>query len=112
MGRLQQQRFLRVERMSDQPYQNALHFRHAHVYVLNHSSVQHSCGNIPPPTFLLQVVKALQNDTFPMGETVPDVGEIVTRVMGRHMKVSPCRVYPEFRAMHCGGTWGSSPTFF
>jgi hypothetical protein len=52
-------------------------------------SVQHSCKHIPPPTFLLQVVEALQNDTFPVGETVSDVGKMLTRVTGRHMKVSP-----------------------
>jgi len=46
---------------------------------------------------VLQVVEALEDDTFPVGETVSNVGEVVTRVMGRHMKVSPRRVYPEFR---------------
>src|SRR5215467_14550349 len=41
-------------------------------------------------------VETLQNDAFPVGETVSDVGEIVTRITGRQMKVSPCKVYPEF----------------
>jgi len=100
------------EFVSYQSYQNTLHFLNAHVTMLNHSPVQHSRRNIPPPTFLLQVVKALQDDTFPMGETVSNIGEIVTRVTGRHMKVSPRRIYPEFRAEYCGDTWRSSPTLF
>src|SRR5215471_14594142 len=37
---------------------------------------------------LLQVVEALQNDTFPVGETIPDVWKIIAMIMGRHMKVS------------------------
>jgi hypothetical protein len=83
--------------MPNEPYQNTLQFLNAHVHKLNHSSVQHSCRNIPPPTFLLQVVETLQNYTFPMGETVSNVGKMLTRIMGRHMKVSLCRVYQEFR---------------
>jgi hypothetical protein len=62
--------------MSDQPYEDTLHFLNAHVYVLNHCSVQHSCGNIPPPTFLLQVIETLEDDAFPVGETVSNIGEI------------------------------------
>jgi hypothetical protein len=84
LGRLQQQRFLKAERISNQPHQNALHFLNTHVHMLNHSPIQHARRNIPPPTLLLQVVETLENDAFPLGETVSDVGEIVTRVMGRH----------------------------
>src|SRR5215510_9030599 len=47
-------------------------------------SLEHSYQNIPPPAFLLQVVEALQNDAFPMGETVSNIREIVTRVTDRH----------------------------
>src|SRR5215470_14207571 len=98
--------------MPDQPYQDTLHFLNTHVHILNYSSVEHPRRYIPPPTFLLQVVEALQNDTFPVGEPVSDVRKIVTRVTSRHMKVSPRRVYPKFRAERCGGTWRSSPTRF
>jgi hypothetical protein len=80
--------------------------------MLDYSSIQPSCRNVPPTTFLLQVVEALEDDTFLMGETVSDVWKIVTRVTGRHMKVSPRRIYPEFRAEYCGDTWRSSPTLF
>jgi hypothetical protein len=59
---------------------------------------KHFSRNIPPATFLLQGVETLQDDAFPVGETVSDVGEIVTRITGRHMKVLPRRVYREFRA--------------
>src|SRR5215510_8188648 len=69
LGRLQHQRFLRAERISNQPYQDTLHFLNAHIDMLNHSSIEHSRRNIPPTTFLLQVVEALQNDAFQMGET-------------------------------------------
>jgi hypothetical protein len=86
----------------DQPYQNALHFLNAHIDMLNHSPIQHARGDIPPTSFLLQVVETLQNDAFPMGETVTNVWKIVARIMGRHMKVSPRRAYPEFR---CDALW-------
>jgi hypothetical protein len=48
--------------------------------MLNHSPIQHARRNIPPAAFLLQVVEALQNYTFPVGETVSNVREIITRV--------------------------------
>jgi hypothetical protein len=101
LGRLQQQRFLRAEWMSDEPNKNALHFLHAHVYMLNHSSVQHSRRDIPPPTFLLQVVETLQNYTFPVGETVSNVGEIVTRITAIHIRASPGRHAEVIAAMLC-----------
>src|SRR5215510_12948639 len=102
LGRLQHQRFLRAERMSNQPYQNILHFLNAHVHMLNHSSVQHTRRHIPPTTFLLQGVETLEDDTFPLGEPVSNVWQIVARITGRHMKVSPHRVYLEYRAKYCG----------
>src|SRR5256885_645014 len=57
--------------------------------MLNHSPVQHSCGNIPPTTFLLQGIETLEDDTFPVGETVFHVWEIVTRVTVVHVPFSP-----------------------
>jgi hypothetical protein len=39
--------------------------------------------------FLLQVIEAPKDDTFPMAEIVSNVGKIVARITGRHMKVSP-----------------------
>ena len=69
--------------MSDQPHQDTLHFLNAHVHMLNHSPIEHSCRDIPPPSFLLQVIETLEDDTFTVGEPVSDVGEIVTRVTGR-----------------------------
>jgi hypothetical protein len=100
------------EFVSYQSYQNTLHFLNAHVYMLYHSTIQHARRNIPPPAFLLQVIEALEDNAFTVGETISDIGEVVTRVMGRHMQVSLCRVYPEFRAERCGGTWRSSPPLF
>src|SRR5262245_15571808 len=76
--------------------------------MLNHSTIQHARRDIPPPAFLLQVVEALQNDTFPVREPIFHIREIVTRVTSRHRKVFPRRVYPKFRAECCGGTWRSS----
>jgi hypothetical protein len=74
--------------MSNQPHQDTLHFLHAHVYVLNHSSVQHPRRHIPPPTFLLQVSKTLEDDAFPMGETISNIREVVTRVTRVHVRSS------------------------
>src|SRR5262249_45184659 len=83
---------LRVRRGVAYPrsaYQDTLHLLHAHVNMLNHSSIEHPCRNIPPPTLLLQVVEALEDDAFPIGEPVSNVGKMLTRITGRHMKVSP-----------------------
>ena len=74
--------------MSDQPHQNTLHLLNCHVYILNYSPVEHSCRDIPPPAFLLQGMETLEDHTFPMGETVSDVREIVTRVMVGHQRFS------------------------
>ena len=62
--------------------------------MLNHSSLEHARRNIPPPTFLLQGMETLKDDTFPMGEPVSDVWQIVTRVMRRHMMVLPPQSLP------------------
>jgi len=35
-----------------------------------------------PTAFLLQVIEALEDDTFPTGETVFHIREIVTRIRG------------------------------
>jgi hypothetical protein len=59
--------------MPDQSYQNALHFFDAHVYILDHSSVEHPSGNIPAIAFLLQGVETLQDDAFTVGETVSNI---------------------------------------
>src|SRR5262245_14688171 len=81
------------EFMSDHPAQNNLHFLIAHIYVLDHRSVEQSCRNISPTAFLLQVIEALEDDSFPVGEPVSDVWKIVARITGRHMKVSLRRAY-------------------
>src|SRR5262249_57259542 len=94
--------------MPNESYQNTLHFLNAHIHMLNHSPVEHPCRNIPPPTLLLQVVETLQNDTFPVGETVSDVGKIITWITGRNMKVSPRRGSGIQWLTCCGGTWRSS----
>jgi hypothetical protein len=88
------------EFMSDEPYKDTLHFLNCHIYVLDHSSVEHSRRHIPPPTLLLQVIETLQNDTFPMGETVSDIKEIVTRVTAMHVRFSPW-------AANCAGSSGN-----
>jgi hypothetical protein len=66
--------------MPNESYRDTLHFLNVHVHMLDDSSVEHPRRHIPPPTFLLQVVETLQDDAFPVGETVSDVWEIVTRV--------------------------------
>jgi hypothetical protein len=64
--------------------------KHALVLILAHTSIQHTRRHILPTTFLLQGMKTLEDNTFPMGETVSNIGEVVTRVMGRHIRISPC----------------------
>src|SRR6266446_1224170 len=91
LGRLQQQWFLRAEWMSDQPHQNTLHLLNTHVHMFNHSPVKHARRNIPPPAFLLQSIETLEDNTFTMGETVSNIGEVVTRVTDRHIRASPYR---------------------
>src|SRR5438132_7803814 len=75
--------------MSDQPHQNALHLLNCHIYMLNHSSVEHSRRDIPPPTFLLQGIETLKDNTFPVGETGSNIGEVVTKVTGMHGRTCP-----------------------
>src|SRR5438093_6937213 len=56
--------------------------------MLNHSSVEHSCGDIPPSSFLLQGIETLEDDSFPDGKTVFHIWEIVTGVTSTHMEFS------------------------
>jgi hypothetical protein len=37
---------------------------------------------MPPTTFSLQGIEALEDDAFPVGETVSNVWETVTRITG------------------------------
>ena len=73
----------------NESYQNPLYFLNAHIHMLDHSSIEHSCRHIPSPTFLLQVVETLEDDSFPAGETVSDVWQIITRVTVVHGQFSP-----------------------
>jgi hypothetical protein len=52
--------------MPNQPYQDTLHFLNAHIDMLNHTPVEHSCRHIPPTTFLLQIIETPQNDAVPL----------------------------------------------
>src|SRR6266700_3270228 len=56
--------------------------------MLNDSSVQHSCWDISPTAYLPQVIETLEDDAFPLGETVSNVGKIVTRVTVVHINGS------------------------
>src|SRR2546425_2957952 len=80
---------LRPQWMSDQPRQNALHFLNTHVHILNYTPVEHSCRNMSIPSFLLQIIETLEDDTFPVGEPVSDVWEVVTRVTVVHGQFFP-----------------------
>ena len=59
--------------MPDKPYENTLHFLHAHIHILDHSSVEHSCWHIPPTTFLLEIVETLQDNAFTVGKTISNI---------------------------------------
>jgi hypothetical protein len=54
--------------------------------MLNHSSIEHARRHIPPPTLLLQGMETLEDDAFPVGETVSNIGEVVARVMSIHVR--------------------------
>jgi hypothetical protein len=75
--------------MPNESYQNTLHLIHAHIYVLDHSTVEHSCRHMPPPTLLLQIIETLEDDAFPVGEPLSDVWYIVTRVTVRQVRTCP-----------------------
>src|SRR6266581_1957835 len=75
--------------MSDQPHQDTLQFLNAHIHILNHTAVKHSCRHIPPTAFLLQVIETLQDDTFSTGEPIFHIREIVMRVTVIHVQFSP-----------------------
>jgi hypothetical protein len=77
------------EFLPDQSSQNALHFLHAHIDMLDHRSVDHPCGNIPPTAFLLEVMETREDDAFLVGETVSNIRKIFPRVRDRHVKCSP-----------------------
>jgi hypothetical protein len=62
LGRLQNQRFLRAEWMSDQPHQNTPHLVNAHIHMLNHTPVQHSRQDIPATSFRLQGPSQVSGD--------------------------------------------------
>src|SRR5215510_9905236 len=62
--------------------------------MLNYSSVEHSRRDIPPTAFLLQVVEALKDDSFPVGETVSNIGERRTRVTRVHVRSSLTGLLP------------------
>jgi len=62
---------------------------------------------MPPPTFLLQVIETLENNTFPMGETVFHIREIVTRVTARHGQVP---LYRHAETMATMLVWSSGYT--
>jgi len=52
--------------------------------MFNHSPIQHARRDIPPTAFLLQGIETLEDDTFPLGETISDVWESVIRVSVVH----------------------------
>jgi hypothetical protein len=76
--------------MSDESYQNTLHFLHAHIDILDHTPIKHSCRHMPPTAFLLERIETLQDNAFTGGETVSYIREIVMKVTGRHV---PCSLY-------------------
>jgi hypothetical protein len=73
------------EFMPYQSYQNTLHLINTHIHMLDHTSVEHACGNMPPTAFLLQVIETLQDDAFTVGETVSDVWQILMRITVMHI---------------------------
>src|SRR5215831_18819446 len=75
--------------------------------MLNHSSIEHSRKHIPPPSFLLQVIQTLENDTVPMGETVLHIRKRVTKVTARHVHVP---LYRHAETMATMLVWSSGST--
>jgi hypothetical protein len=78
-----------MEWMTDEPHENALHFFNAHIDMLDHTPVEHTRWNVPITALLLQFLQAPEDDAFVMGETVPYVWQIVTRITFRHARFFP-----------------------
>ena len=75
--------------MTDEPDKNALHFFNAHIDMLDHTPVEHTCWNVPIAALLLQFLQAPEDDSFAVRETVLYVWQIVTRITIRHMRFFP-----------------------
>jgi hypothetical protein len=69
-----------MERMTNEPNENALHFFNAHIDMLDHTPVEHTRWDMPIAALLLQFLQAPEDNSFVMGETVPYVWQIVTRI--------------------------------
>jgi hypothetical protein len=69
-----------MERMTDEPHENALHFFNAHIDMLDHTPVEHTRGDVPIAALLLQCLQAPEDNAFLMGETVTYVWQIVTSI--------------------------------
>ena len=73
--------------MTDEPDKNALHFFNAHIDMLDHTPVEHTCWNVPIAALLLQFLQAPEDDSFTMGETVCNIWQRITRITVWHIRL-------------------------
>ena len=59
-----------------------------HINMLDYSSIEHSYRHKSSTTFLLQIIETLKDNTFPAGEPIFHIREIITRVMSMHGRSS------------------------
>ena len=69
-----------MERMTDEPNENALHFFNAHIDMLDYTPIEHTRWDVPITALLLQCLQAPEDNAFLMSETVTDVWQIVTSI--------------------------------
>ena len=71
----------------NQSDQNALHFLNTHIHMLDHTAVAHAGWHMPTTAFLLQLLETSQDDSFTVRQTISHIGEVVTRVTVRHVRL-------------------------
>jgi hypothetical protein len=69
-----------MERMPNEPHENALHCCNAHIDLLDYTPVEHTRWDVPIAALLLQCLQAPEDNPFVMGETVPHVWQIGPRI--------------------------------
>jgi hypothetical protein len=75
--------------MSDESHKDTLHFLDTHIYMLDHTSIEHPRWYMPTIALLLQFLEAPENDSFTMDETVSNIWQIITRITAWHVRFSP-----------------------
>ena len=74
--------------MPDEPHQDTLHLINGHIHILNDAAIEHTSWHMPITAFLLKVAETPQDDAFPVGKTISDIGYMVMRITVRQWMVN------------------------